>query len=148
MLVLACALVAIVSARQTNTSIPRAVVMMMSDDTGWGDVGYNTDGPISHPRASTPELDAWSKADSAVRFDRFYAGSPICSPTRASFLTGRTPWRDCIFDVEYRALNTHEADHLTLANLGRKKNFSSAHFGKWHLGSLDLTPVGGCPHQA
>jgi hypothetical protein len=35
-----------------------------------------------------------------IKFERFYAGSPICSPTRASFLTGRTPWRDCIFNVE------------------------------------------------
>lgn len=56
-------------------------VLMMSDDTGWGDVGYQ------NGTASTPHLDTWSAADSAIRFERFYAGSPICSPTRASFLT-------------------------------------------------------------
>ena len=54
---------------------------MMSDDTGWGDMGYQ------NGTASTPHLDEWSAADSAIRFERFYAGSPICSPTRASFLT-------------------------------------------------------------
>eukprot|EP01051_Picozoa_sp_SAG22_P001600 SAG22_NODE_64_length_23238_cov_83.185566_13_plen_624_part_00 len=111
---------------------PTNFVLMMSDDTGWGDMvsqaaerslvctvflqfllrslaaslrsvlcvpnltedrclqGYN------NGTASTPHLDAWSTADSAIKFERFYAGSPICSPTRASFLTGRTPWRDCV----------------------------------------------------
>lgn len=56
-------------------------VLMMSDDTGWGDMGYQ------NGTASTPHLDTWAAADSAIRFERFYAGSPICSPTRASFLT-------------------------------------------------------------
>lgn len=46
--------------------------------TGWGDMGYN------NGTAATPNLDAWSVADSAIKFERFYAGSPICceSPVR------------------------------------------------------------------
>ena len=107
-------------------------VLMMSDDTGWGDPGYN--GGV----ASTPHLDAWSAAPSAVRLDRFYAGSPICSPTRASFLTGRTPWRDCIFGVEYKTLPRSE--NLTIAAAARSRGYRTAHFGKWHLGSLDTAP--------
>ena len=90
--------------------------------------------------ASTPHLDAWSRADSAIKFERFYAGSPICSPTRASFLTGRTPWRDCIFNVEYRALSTTETKHLTIGAAAKAKGYRTSHFGKWHLGSLALEP--------
>eukprot|EP01046_Picozoa_sp_COSAG06_P000753 COSAG06_NODE_22_length_33148_cov_102.016279_12_plen_296_part_00 len=113
---------------------PTNFVLMMSDDTGWGDMGYN------NGTASTPHLDAWAAADSAIKFERFYAGSPICSPTRASFLTGRTPWRDCIFDVEYRALSTTETKHLSIGAAAASKNYRTAHFGKWHLGSLAQQP--------
>ena len=71
-----------------------------------------------------------STADSAIKFERFYAGSPICSPTRASFLTGRTPWRDCIFNVEYRALSTTETKHDSLGAAAKSKGYRTAHFGK------------------
>ena len=109
-------------------------VLMMSDDTGWGDMGYN------NGNASTPNLDQWAAAPSAIKFERFYAGSPICSPTRASFLTGRTPWRDCIFNVEYKALSFTETAHDTVAAAAKSKGYRTAHFGKWHLGSLDTPP--------
>ena len=64
-----------------TAAAPTNFILMMSDDTGWGDMGYQ------NGTASTPHLDAWAAAESAIRFERFYAGSPICSPTRASFLT-------------------------------------------------------------
>ena len=100
---------AVLCSPQTN------FVLMMSDDTGWGDPAYNGG------TATTPHLDQWAAADSAIRFERFYAGSPICSPTRSSFLTGRTPWRDCIFGVEYRALSLSEAAHYTVASAAKSK---------------------------
>jgi arylsulfatase A-like enzyme len=108
---------------------PTNFVLMMSDDTGWGDMGYN------NGTAQTPHLDAWSEAPSAIRFNRFYAGSPICSPTRASFLTGRTPWRDCIFTVEYRALSVTETHHMSLGEAARSKGYRTAHFGKVRVAS-------------
>ena len=58
------------------------IVLVMADDQGWGQVGYN-----GHPLLKTPNLDAM--AESGIRFNRFYAAGPVCSPTRAEFLTGR-----------------------------------------------------------
>ena len=62
------------------------VIMIMSDDQGWGDVGFNDNDAII-----TPNLD--KMAQGGVKFDRFYAASPLCSPTRGSCLTGRYPFR-------------------------------------------------------
>ena len=58
------------------------IVLVMSDDHGFGDTGYN-----GHPFVRTPHLDAMAKV--SVVFDRFYAAAPVCSPTRGSVLTGR-----------------------------------------------------------
>jgi len=54
------------------------IILVMADDQGWGDVGYN-----GHPFVQTPELDAMAR-DGFV-FDRFYAAAPVCSPTRQEF---------------------------------------------------------------
>ena len=62
------------------------VVLVMADDMGWGDTGYNGNRVIK-----TPNLDRMSRE--GIRFDRFYAGSSVCSPTRGSCLTGRHPYR-------------------------------------------------------
>ena len=59
------------------------IILVMADDHGWGDAGYN-----GHPFVSTPTLDAMAK--SGFVFDRFYAGAPVCSPTRASVMPGRS----------------------------------------------------------
>ncbi|MEC8941735.1 MAG: sulfatase-like hydrolase/transferase, partial [Verrucomicrobiota bacterium] len=52
------------------------IVLVMADDMGWGQTGY-----YNHPVLKTPHLDAM--AAGGLRFDRFYAGGPVCSPTRA-----------------------------------------------------------------
>lgn len=62
------------------------IILVMADDQGWGDTGYN-----GHPVLKTPELDAMAR--DAFVFDRFYAAAPVCSPTRASVMTGRSPIR-------------------------------------------------------
>src|SRR5262245_5564437 len=61
-------------------------ILCMADDQGWGDVGYN-----GNTKLKTPTMDAM--AVSALRFDRFYAAAPVCSPTRGSVMTGRHPNR-------------------------------------------------------
>ena len=53
------------------------VVLVMTDDQGWGQTGY-----YNHPVLKTPNLD--KMAANGLRFDRFYAGAPNCSPTRAT----------------------------------------------------------------
>ena len=60
------------------------VILVMADDQGWGDTGYN-----GHPVVKTPNLDAM--ANDGLVFNRFYAAAPVCSPTRGSVLTGRHP---------------------------------------------------------
>ncbi len=70
------------------------VVLVMADDQGWGQMGY-----YNHPVLKTPHLNAMAKA--GLRFDRFYAGGPVCSPTRATVLTGRTHDRNGVFDHGY-----------------------------------------------
>ena len=67
-------------ARSQGSAVPN-IVLVMSDDQGWGDAGYN-----GSPIIRTPCLD--SMAEEGVRLDRFYAAAPVCSPTRGSCLTG------------------------------------------------------------
>ena len=82
----------------------------MTDDQGWGQTGY-----YDHPVLKTPNLDAM--AENGLRFDRFYAGAPQCSPTRASVLTGRNNDRTGVFYHGY-PLNKNE---ITLAQKLKNK---------------------------
>ncbi|MBT5624382.1 MAG: sulfatase-like hydrolase/transferase, partial [Proteobacteria bacterium] len=68
------------------------VILMMADDLGWGDVGYNGNATIK-----TPHLD--QMAADGIQFNRFYSASSVCSPTRASCLTGRDPFRTGVFNA-------------------------------------------------
>lgn len=98
----------------------------MADDQGWGDTGYN-----GHPFLKTPHLDAMSEA--GLRFDRFYSGAPVCSPTRGSALTGRHPYR---YGVPTANAGHMREPEITLAEMLRDKGYTTGHFGKWHLGTL------------
>jgi arylsulfatase A-like enzyme len=98
------------------------VILVMSDDQGWGQTGY-----YDHPVLETPNLDAM--ADNGLRFDRFYAGAPVCSPTRATVLTGRTNNRSNVLTHGY-AMRLQER---TIAQAMKKAGYDTAHFGKWHL---------------
>jgi arylsulfatase A-like enzyme len=98
------------------------IVLVMADDMGWGQTGYN-----GHPILKTPHLDAMAAA--GLRFDRFYAGAPNCSPTRATVLTGRTNDRTGVENHGY-ALRRQEK---TLPQALRAAGYATGHFGKWHL---------------
>src|SRR5210317_171806 len=101
------------------------IILVMADDQGWGDMAYN-----GHPVLKTPNFDAM--AAEALRFDRFYAAAPVCSPTRASVLTGRHPNRSAVFKWGH-SLRPQE---ITIAERLREAGYSTGHFGKWHLGSV------------
>ena len=101
------------------------VILVMADDQGWGETSYN-----GHPRLKTPNLDAMS--ESGLRFDRFYAGAPVCSPTRAAVLTGRSCYRVGVPEHGY-ALRHQE---ITLPQVLSDAGYQTAHFGKWHLNGL------------
>ena len=101
------------------------IVLMMSDDQGWGDVGYN-----GHKELKTPVLDEMART--GLRFDQFYAAAPVCSPTRGSVLTGRHPNRFGCFSWGY----TLRPQEVTIGEGLLGVGYRTGHFGKWHLGPL------------
>ena len=101
------------------------ILLVMADDMGWGQTGY-----YNHPVLKTPNLDAM--AAKGLRFDRFYAGAPNCSPTRATVLTGRSNDRTGVENHGY-PLRLQEK---TVATALRDAGYRTAHFGKWHLNGL------------
>ena len=101
------------------------IELVMADDQGWGDMAYN-----GHPHLKTPAFDALARE--AVRFDQFHAAAPVCSPTRASVLTGRTPNRMATFKWGHPI----RPQETTLAQVLRAAGYRTGHFGKWHLGSV------------
>lgn len=101
------------------------IIFVMADDMGWGQTGYR-----NHPVLKTPNLDLM--AANGLRLERFYAGCCVCSPTRASVLTGRTPDRCGVLTHGY-ALRHQEK---TIAQALKDAGYVTGHFGKWHLNGL------------
>ena len=108
------------------------VIHIMSDDQGWGDVGFNGNAEVQ-----TPNLDAL--AADGVKFDRFYAASPLCSPSRGSCLTGRYPFRFGVLAAHTGGMRVGE---ITIAEMLKKKGYSTGFFGKWHLGWVKEADAG------
>ena len=101
------------------------IVLCMADDQGWGDMAY-----YGHKVLKTPNFDAM--AAETLRFDRFYAAAPVCSPTRGSVMTGRHPNRFGCFKWGH-SLRPQE---VTVAEALKTAGYVTGHFGKWHLGSV------------
>ena len=101
------------------------IVIIMADDHGYGDTGYT-----GHPFVKTPHLDAM--AESGVVFNRFYASAPVCSPTRASFMTGRHPFRTNVPNHGHYM----RPEEKTIAEALKSSGYVTGHFGKWHIGSV------------
>lgn len=100
-------------------------VLLMGDDHGWDEVGYN-----GHPYIKTPVLD--EMATQGLRLDGFYAGHPSCSPTRGSFITGRHPNRYGTFSPNWSI----RPEEISVAHILGKAGYATAHYGKWHLGPV------------
>ena len=103
------------------------IILMMCDDLGYGDVGFNGNEIIK-----TPNLDRL--ANNGIRFTRFYAGGPVCSPTRGTCLTGRHYFR---YGVTHANRGHLPAQEITLPRMLKSFGYTTGHFGKWHLGTLD-----------
>ena len=101
------------------------IILLMGDDHGWAETGYN-----GHPHLKTPVLDEMART--GLRLDHFYSGHPSCSPTRGSFLTGRHPNRYGTFTPGYSI----RPKEITMAHLLAKAGYHCGHFGKWHLGPV------------
>lgn len=118
-------------AADANSAAPRPnIVYLLADDLGWSDIGYHGS------EIQTPHLDAL--AAGGVKLESYYV-QPVCTPTRAAFMTGRypmrlglqvgvvRPWADYGLSLEER----------TLANLLADAGYTTAIAGKWHLGHFD-----------
>jgi arylsulfatase len=115
--------VAVTCFSQRNTK-PN-VLLIVTDDQGYGDFGFT-----GNPHVKTPTIDALAKK--SVRFDNFYV-SPVCSPTRASLMTGRYSLRTGIRDT-YNGGSIMASNEVTIAELLKNANYTTGIFGKWHLG--------------
>jgi len=101
------------------------VVLIMTDDQGYGDLGFHGNEMID-----TPVLDRL--AAQSVRFERFFV-CPYCTPTRAALMTGRYPVRTGVAAVT-RGLETVRSEEVTIAEVLQKAGYATGCFGKWHIG--------------
>jgi len=122
---------------------PPNVVVILIDDLGWRDLGVT--GSTFY---DTPAVDRL--AAEGTRFARFYAASPVCSPTRASIMTGKYPARlginnwigggDTARLVEPPNVTQLPLDEVTIGEAFRDAGYATAYFGKWHLGAAGFMP--------
>ena len=104
------------------------IVLMLADDLGYGDLSC-----YGSTQTSTPHLDGL--AAGGLRFTDFYAGSGVCSPSRACFMTGRFSVRVGVYSWIHTSHNMHlRVEETTIAELLKEAGYSTAHLGKWHLG--------------
>ena len=101
------------------------VVVFLTDDQGWGDLSMS-----GNTNLSTPHLDSLAK--DGASFDRFYV-CPVCSPTRAEFLTGRHHVRSGVYSTSAGG-ERMDLDETTIADLFKEAGYSTGAFGKWHNG--------------
>ena len=127
------------------------VLIILIDDFGWYDVGYN-----GSEFYETPQID--KLAETWMRFDNCYTPSPMCSPTRISILTGKNPARHGVTqwlkgaDYFFARKDEQQAvycpgpqssgikdSEVTLGETFQQAGYNTAFFGKWHMGSLQQT---------
>lgn len=101
------------------------VILIVTDDQGYGDLGIN-----GNPIVRTPNIDAM--AGRSARMRNFYV-SPVCTPTRASLMTGRYNYRTRAIDT-YRGRAMMDPGEVTVAEVLSKAGYATGLFGKWHLG--------------
>ena len=114
------------------------VVFILADDLGWNQVGYH-----GTEFYETPHIDGIAR--DGVSFTNAYSANPVCSPTRASIMSGKNSARLHLTDYipgspyPYARLTTPvmtpylDMEETTLAELFKSKGYATGHFGKWHL---------------
>ncbi len=132
------------------------IVLIVADDLGWADLGFT-----GSDLFETPNIDQLAKE--GVYFNNFYSASPVCSPTRASILTGKYParlkmtthyensedyWRNKGRDmteyntqlVQPKTVGNLPQSEITIAEYLKDQGYFTAHIGKWHLGNFEHYP--------
>lgn len=115
----------LVSPSLANADPPPNIVLIMTDDMGYGDLGVT-----GNPVIQTPNLDALSARSASM--SQFYV-SPVCAPTRASLMTGRYNYRTRCIDT-YIGRAMMDTAEVTVAEILGSNGYATGIFGKWHLG--------------
>ena len=102
------------------------VIVILTDDQGWGDLSFN-----GNTNLRTPNVDRLARE--GVSFDRFYV-CPVCSPTRAEFLTGRYHPRSGVYSTSAGG-ERMDLDEVTIGQTFQAAGYRTAAFGKWHNGT-------------
>ncbi|HRK33597.1 MAG TPA: arylsulfatase [Candidatus Hydrogenedentes bacterium] len=127
-----CGTVGAAVARRSARQQPN-VIIIMSDDHGYGELSC-----LGNPHLKTPNLDRLHGESTRLTN---YHHSPVCTPTRASLMTGRYNYRTCAIDT-YRGRAMMHPDEVTIAELFSEAGYKTGIFGKWHLG--DCYPMRAC----
>ena len=115
------------SGAEVRAEDPPNIVLINADDLGYGDLGV-----YGHHTIETPHLDRLARE--GMRFTNFYAASPLCSPSRAGLMTGRTPFRTGIRSWIPAGTPAHlGASEITMATLLKGIGYDTFLGGKWHL---------------
>ncbi|MCL3780878.1 arylsulfatase [Prolixibacteraceae bacterium JC049] len=112
---------------QTNSKKQPNIIVIFTDDMGYGDLSC-----YGHPNIKTPNID--QMAEEGIRFTSFYAASSVCTPSRAALLTGRHPIRHAWYNFGPESKNGLPLKEVTIANLLKDKGYETMAIGKWHLG--------------
>ncbi|HVU86320.1 MAG TPA: sulfatase-like hydrolase/transferase [Pirellulales bacterium] len=120
-------LIGTITSYAASAKTPRPnIVVMLTDDQGWGDLSVH-----GNTNLQTPAAD--SLARDGAMFERFYV-SPVCSPTRAEFLTGRYHPRGGVFSTSTGGERL-DLDERTIAQVFQQAGYATGAFGKWHNGT-------------
>lgn len=154
-----CVLVLCLVLGVTTCAKPMNVIFILADDLGWADTTLYGQTRLYQ----TPNLERLARC--GMTFTRAYANSPLCSPTRASIMTGQTPARHGSTAPQHhtaavrmqasvaasappgnKALQTQSVTRLdtaypTLAKQLKAVGYATGHFGKWHLGPEPYSPL-------
>ncbi len=109
---------------------PPNVIVILADDQGTVDLNI-----YGAKDLYTPHIDALART--GVRFTQLYVGAPVCSPSRASLLTGRYPQRAGVPGNVGITARGMPAEQYTMAEMLRDAGYRTALIGKWHLGSVN-----------
>lgn len=118
-------LAALIPAKSAMAAERPNVILIMTDDMGYGDLGVH-----GNPVIDTPNLNAMAKR--SARLTTFYV-SPVCAPTRACLMTGRFNYRTRCVDT-YIGRAMMDTEEVTVAEILRESGYATGIFGKWHLG--------------
>jgi len=125
-LLLSCVALLVTLAATAASAGPPNIIVILTDDQGWGDLSLN-----GNTNLSTPNIDSLGK--NGAMFDRFYV-CPVCSPTRAEFLTGRYHPRGGVRNVSTGGERL-DLDEKTIADTFKAAGYRTGAFGKWHNGT-------------